>query len=296
MQKASLLSSFRPTNTIKPKTIAKKTVLHISLILLSIVFMFPFLYMFFMSFMTDLESVGNPIVVFFPQGKWVVRNYINALDKDIIKYFINTLTVLVINLVAVPLASTFCAFGFARCKFRGRDICFGIVLATLMLPSMVIQIPLYVIYVKFGWLNTLLPLTVPAAFGGGAMNIFLAKQFMRSIPSSLDEAAVIDGANKFRIYFSIYMPLCVPIIIFIMIGTFNNVWNDFMSPLLYLRVPEKYTLALGIYYKYAGRLMEGKFPNVQMATGVLMIIPSAIVFFIFQRQLIDGVSIGAVKG
>lgn len=276
--------------------IAKKAAAHILLIVCSAIFIFPFLYMFFMSFMSDLESVGNPSVVFLPQEQWYVSNYLHVFDADFIRYFFNTFIVIVVNLVLVPIAATFCAFGFTRCRFKGREICFSIVLATIMLPAMAIQIPLYVIYVNLGWINTLLPLTVPAAFGGGAMNIFLAKQYMRTIPASLDEAAVIDGANRFRIYWSIYMPLCSPIIIFIMIGVFNSSWNDFMGPLMYLRSPESYTLALGIYYKYAGRLTSESFPNVQMATGVIMIIPSAIVFFIFQKQLIDGVAIGGVKG
>ena len=112
----------------------------------------------------------------------------------------------------------------------------------------------------------------------------------------LDEAATIDGASRFRVFFNIYLPLSVPILIFIMIGVFNGTWNDFMGPLMYLRKPETYTLALGVFMKYAGRLSEDSFPNVQMATGVLMIIPSAVIFFIFQKQLIDGVAIGGVKG
>ncbi len=280
----------------KGARIARKTLAHIVLILCSAVFIFPFLYMFFMSFMSDLESVGNPSVVFWPHSGWFASNYIHVFDADFIRYFFNTFIVIVVNLVLVPIASTFCAFGFTRCRFHGREVCFSIVLSTIMLPAMAVQIPLYVIYVKLGWINTLLPLTVPAAFGGGAMNIFLAKQYMRTIPASLDEAAVIDGAGRFRIYWNIYMPLCSPIIIFIMIGVFNSNWNDFMSPLMYLRSPESYTLALGIYYKYSGRLTAMNFPNVQMATGVIMIIPSAVVFFIFQKQLIDGVAIGGVKG
>lgn len=286
----------RAGNPVRKRIAGKKIAAHCALILLSIVFIFPFIYMFGMSVMTDLESVGSPSVVMFPQGEWVFSNYANVFDADFIRYFLNTAIIIVVNLVTVPLAATLCAFGFTRCRFRGREICFAIVLATMMLPSMSVQIPLYVIYVKLGWINTLLPLTVPAAFGGGAMNIFLAKQFMRSIPASLDEAAVIDGASRIRVYLNIYLPLCTPIIIFIMIGVFNGTWNDFMGPLMYLRNPESYTLALGVFYKYSGRLSSGNFPNVQMATGVVMIIPSAIVFFVFQKQLIDGVNIGGIKG
>lgn len=280
----------------KHKNIVSKTIVIIALVALSVIFMLPFLYMFFMSFMTNLESVGNPETVFFPQGAWQFSNYSKAFDGSFLTYLKNTIIIISVNLVAVPLASSFCAFGFCRCKFKGKEICFGIVLSTMMLPAVAVQIPLYVTYVKIGWINTLLPFIIPAMFGGGAMNIFLARQFMRGIPSSLHEAATLDGASPFRVYFKIYLPLCMPILIFIMIGVFNGTWNDFMGPLMYLRKPETYTLALGVFMKYAGRLNENSFPNVQMATGVLMIIPSAVIFFIFQNQLIDGVSVGGVKG
>lgn len=269
---------------------------HAALILLSLFFLIPFAYMFFMSFMTDLESMGNPAVTFVPTNGWRIENYASVFDATLLNSLKNSLLIIVINLITVPFAATLCAFGFTRCRFRGRDFVFAVVLATIMLPSVVIQIPLYVIYVKLGWINTPLPLTVPAAFGGGAMNIFLAKQFMRSIPSSFDEAAVIDGANRFQVFVRIYLPLSRPILVFVMIGVFNGTWNDFMGPLMYLRSPESYTLALGVFYKYSGRLSSGNFPNVQMATGVIMIIPSAIVFFVFQKQLIDGVNIGGIKG
>ncbi len=297
MPEVSQTVSQRPVRRMNARTVkrVKKAAAHIALIVFSLIFMFPFLYMFFMSFMTDKESVGNP-VVFVPMSGWQFANYKNVFDAEFLGYFKNTAIIIIVNLVIVPLAATFCAFGFTRCKFRGREAAFAVVLATLMLPSMSIQIPLYVIYVKLGWINTLYPLIIPAAFGGGAMNIFLAKQFMRSIPASYDEAAVIDGASRFKVYSSIYLPLSMPIAIFIMIGVFNGTWNDFMGPLMYLRKPASYTLALGIFYRYAGRLHAGAFPNVQMATGVIMIIPSAIVFFLFQKQLIDGVNIGGIKG
>lgn len=288
----------RTKRKINPVTVKRldKVFSHIALIILSLFFVFPFLYMFFMSFMTDLQSMGNPTVTFFPTGKWMIENYKTVFDLSFLNSFKNTMIIILINLVTVPFVATLCAFGFSRCRFRGRNFVFAVVLATIMLPSVVIQIPLYVMYVKLNWINTVLPLTVPAAFGGGAMNIFLARQFMRSIPSSFDEAAVIDGANRFQVFTRIYLPLMRPILIFIMIGVFNGTWNDFMGPLMYLRTEKSYTLALYVYYKFAGGLAEGKFPNVQMATGVILIIPAAAVFFTFQKQLIDGVGIGGIKG
>lgn len=280
----------------KIKRTVSKGVIYLVLTALSLFFIFPFLYMFFMSFMTDAQSLGNPAIVFFPTDGWHVSNYKSVFDSSFLNSLKNTMVIIAINLITVPFAATLCAFGFARCRFRGNDFVFAVVLATIMLPSVAIQIPLYVLYVKLGWVNTILPLTVPAAFGGGAMNIFLARQFMRSIPSSYDEAAVIDGANRFQVFAQIYLPLVRPIIVFIMIGVFNGTWNDFMGPLVYLRKEDSYTLALNVFYRFSGQLTEGKFPNVQMATGVMMIIPAALVFFIFQKQLIDGINIGGIKG
>ena len=277
------------------KKALRLTGFHTVMVILSLVFMFPFLYMFFMSMMTNAQSVGNPEVIFFPT-EWRFENYAAVFDESFVRYFFNTFLIIACNLIFVPLACSFVAFGFSRCRLAGKEALFAVVLATLMLPVAVTQIPLYVIFVDIGWINTPLPFIIPALLGGGSMNIFLVRQFMRGIPASLDEAATIDGASKFRVFFSIYFPLCKPILIFTMIGVFNGTWNDFMGPLMYLRKPDSDTLALGVYYKFAGRLTEENFPNIQMATGVIMVIPSAVVFFIFQKQLIEGVSVGAVKG
>ena len=139
--------------------------------------------------------------------------------------------------------------------------------------------------------------TLPNIFGGGAVNIFLIRQFMRGIPRELENAAKIDGANVWQIFWRIMIPLCMPIITFIMVNTFIGVWNDFMGPLIYLQGnPDQYTLAVGIYYKFMGGLAQENFPNQQMAVGVLMSIPPAILFFIFQKQLIEGVTMSGLKG
>jgi len=283
------------THKINRKKLTDAVIFHIILIAVSLIFLLPFFYMIFMSVMTNLESVGNPKTIFFPRT-WNWSNYAKAIDKDFLNWTVNTLIVIGVDIIAIPLSASFCAFGFTRVKFAGRDKIFAFVLSTMMLPSIIVQVPLYVIFVKINWKNTLLPLTVPAFLGGGAITIFLIKQFMRSIPISLDEAATIDGANKFSIYFSIVLPLCKPILLFVMINTFMAGWNDFSGPLMYLRHKDCYTLALGVYYKYAGKLSESNFPNLQMATGAIMVIPSAIIFFLFQRQLIDGVNIGSIKG
>lgn len=123
-----------------------------------------------------------------------------------------------------------------------------LVLASIMLPGAVTLIPLYIMYTKIGWLDTFLPLTVPAFFGGGAFNIFLLRQFFMTIPIELEEAAILDGANRFRIWAQIMLPLCKPALATVAVFTFQGVWNDFYGPLIFLTNPQKYTLALGVSF------------------------------------------------
>ena len=210
---------------------------------------------------------------------------------------VHTLLVVGFNIVAISISASLIAFSFAKLQWIGRNVMFALMLGTMMLPAVVTQLPLYVIYTKMGWIDTLLPFTIPNLFGGGAIYIFLIRQFMRGIPRELENAAKIDGANVWQIFWRIMIPLCMPIITFIMVNTFIGVWNDFMGPLIYLQGnPDQYTLAVGIYYKFMGGLAQENFPNQQMAVGVLMSIPPAILFFIFQKQLIEGVTMSGLKG
>lgn len=279
----------------KVKRRIKVSVSYFIMALFLVFFLFPFFFMMFKSFMSNAESYSLP-VRFFP-SEFTGVAYRSVLDASLTRYFLNTLLVVGFNVIAVPLSASLCAYGFARVKFQGSNKLFGIVLATMMLPSVVVQIPLYVIFNMLGWIGTLLPIMIPNIFGGGAVNIFLIMQFMRGIPKEIENAAKIDGANVMSIYFRLIMPLCMPIILYIMVTTFLSVWNDFMGPLIYLQGnPDWYTLAIGVYYKFMGGLSQRNYPNQQMAVGVLMVIPPSILFLIFQNQLIEGVTMGSVKG
>ena len=214
----------------KVKRGVKISVSYFFLVLLLVFFLFPFFFMFFKSFMGDKESYSLP-VRFFPSS-FTLTAYKAVLDVTLLQYFKNTLFVIVFNAIAVPLSASLCAYGFTRVKFQGSEFVFAIVLATIMLPSIVIQIPLYVIFNSFGWIGTLYPLTIPNIFGGGAVNIFLIRQFMRGIPKDIENSAKIDGANSWTIYWRIILPLCMPIITFIIVNTFLGTWNDFMGPLI----------------------------------------------------------------
>ncbi len=277
---------------IDKKKIIKHTVTHFFLVILCIIFLLPIFYMITTSLMSAVES---------GQGKFIptslhFENYIEVLSPELLTFFKNTIIVVGLNVIFIPFSALFTAFAFVRCKFVGQNILFTIILSTMMIPAIVCQIPMFVVYVKIGWLNTLWPLIVPGILGGGAGNIFLARQYMRTIPSTLDEAATIDGANRFQVFFSIFMPLCKPIAMFMMITTFTGMWNDVVTPMLYLRQESTWTLALGIYNWFTGPVTGSSAPNMRMAIGMYMLVPCAIVFFIFQKQLIDGVQMGAVKG
>ncbi len=264
------------------------------LVVLGIFFVFPFLYLFTSSFMSD-EQILNTTSIF-PKEITLTAYQTLFEHSELLLYVQNTLVVCVLNIIGVCLMSSLTAFGLCKVKFKGQDIVFTLILATLLLPGTVTGVPLFTIYAKFNWIGTLLPLWVPIWFGGGATNIFLVRQFMRGIPKSYSEAAIIDGASSLRIYWSIVMPLVKPIIIYLAVTNFMALWNDFQTPLMFVGdTPTSYTLSLALYQEFA---REGTtyFPNVQMALGVLMALPCILLFGLFQKQLMEGVAAVGIKG
>lgn len=204
--------------------------------------------------------------------------------------------VLAANIIGQPLTAAMAAYAFTKVKFSGRKIVFTAAMCTIMLPSILTMIPVYKIFVDLGWTNSLLPITVPAFFGGGFLNIFLMMQFIRGLPKEMDEAAVIDGAKTIHLMFYITYPLIFPVIALVAIQSFFFAWNDFMGPLMYITDEDLFTLPVGIYNKFFTALTPlESMPNVQMATGVLILIPPMIVFMLFQKQLVEGVTLTGLK-
>lgn len=216
---------------------------------------------------------------------WTARNFG--------RYFLNTSFITVWVLVGVLGSSTLCAFGFARLRFIGRDILFVCVLATMMLPGAVTLIPTYILFKLLAWLDSFKPLIIPAWFGGGAFNIFLLRQFFLTLPVELEDSARIDGASTFGTFWQIFLPLSKPALAVVAVFTFQNVWNDFLGPLIYLNSPNKFTLALGIY-SFIGEYNTQE--NLMMAVALIMVIPVIVVFFLSQRQLVEGVVMTGIKG
>ena len=220
-------------------------------------------------------------------------NYWQALfvQQPFLLYLRNTGIIAAFVIIGEILSSTFIAYGFAKLRFPGRDLLFTVLLATLMIPFVVKLVPLFVQFRKLDWINTFLPLIVPSFFGT-PFSIFLMRQFFLTIPNELNEAARIDGANELRIWWQIYLPLSKPAIAVVAIFAFQNVWNDFLGPLVYLQRQEVKTVTLGLY-ALIGMFIEY---NTVMAGAVAIIIPMVIVFLVFQRFFIKGIAVTGLKG
>jgi multiple sugar transport system permease protein len=263
---------------------------------LALIFLLPILWMLSQSLMTYQETIQSPLTLWPHVFQW--DNYVQALQEaPLILYFGNTLLITVAVVVGATLTAAICAYGFARLRFPGRDLLFGIVLATLMLPMAVTLIPQYIIFRNLHWINTFLPLTVPAFFGGGAFNIFLLRQFFRGIPRELNESALIDGANHWQIFWRIVLPLSRPALAVVAVTTAVATWNDYLGPLIYLNTPDHFTLALGLT-SFAGNAGLFSQPQAQllMAATTMMVAPILIVFFFAQRYLIQGIVTTGLKG
>jgi multiple sugar transport system permease protein len=231
------------------------------------------------------QWIPNPIQVI---------NYYEALTlKPFLNIYLkNTMIIALLNQVAILVSASFCAYGFARLEFPGRDFWFSVVLATMMIPFFAILVPQFVIFTRLGWTDSFLPLTVPYFFGGGAFNIFLFRQFFRTLPKELSDAARIDGCNEFAIYWRVLLPLTAPALITVAIFTFLFSWNDFIGPLLYLNSPEKLTVAIGLV-AFRGAMRTRW--NLLMAASTAMTLPVILLFFVLQRYFIRGVVMTGLK-
>jgi ABC-type glycerol-3-phosphate transport system permease component len=184
------------------------------------------------------------------------------------------------------------AYGFARLEAPGKDFIFAVLLATLMLPGAVTQIPRFILFNEIGWTNSFLPLIVPAWFGE-AYAIFLMRQFFSTIPRELEEAARIDGASTLQIISQVMVPMSMPVLAVIAVLSFKDIWNDFFTPLLYLNDSSKYTLSIGLAY------FNGQFDvqmNLLMAASVVLALPLIAVFFFAQKAFVEGISLTGMGG
>jgi multiple sugar transport system permease protein len=241
------------------------------------------------AFKTEAEANSYP-PVFFPK-EWLFSNFIKSWQaQNFNLYLYNSLAVTVLHTLGILISCSMTAYGFARFSFRGKNILFMIMLATMMIPWDVTMIPQYMEFKIFGWINSLKALIIPG-FMGSAYYIFLLRQFVMGIPKDLDDAARIDGANQFTIYSRIFLPIMKPALILVGILNFIMVWNDYLGPLIFLQSRSKYTLALGLA-AFKGVHETRTIPL--MCITILMIIPPLVLFIATQKYVIEQTS-GAIK-
>lgn len=275
-----------------------RAALYLLVVLLCILFGFPLFWTLMSSLKTAADMASFPPVIIPSVPQW--GNYMRVLVVQrlpVATWFGNSLWVTTLSTAGVVTTASLVAYSFARFEFRGRNLLFTITLATLMLPTEVTLIPQFVLFYKLGWINTLLPLWVPAWFGGGGFAIFLMRQFFLSLPKDLDEAALIDGASYLRIFWSILLPLCKPALATLAIITVIATWGDFLGPVIYLNSPEKFTISIGLqFFKNSPDVGGEPLQHILMAACVLSMIPIIIVFFLGQRFFVQGIVMSGIKG
>lgn len=270
----------------------KKIVVHAVLIVFCVLFIAPFLWM-----LSTAVKIPEETFVYPPKwipSKIVLNNFVYAWTVMPFNTFLkNSLTVTGLGVIGQLISSSLVAYGFARYDFKGRNIIFVIMLATMMIPWDVTAIPLYMEFNWLGWINTLKPLIIPTWFGS-AYFVFLLRQFLMGVPKDFEEAARIDGANAFQIYLKIFVPLMTPALVVVGVFQMLNAWNDYLGPLIFLNDQSKYTLTLGLSM-FKGPLVGIDMTSI-MAITLLICIPPLLVFFVTQRYIIDGISSAGIKG
>ena len=283
------MSKAEKINTRK-ETMAGKIGRYLAMLLLlglSIVVLIPLVWTICMALKPDGEIYNGK---FFPTTlQW--GNFYKAVTSiDFFLYLANTMKIVIPNVIGQVISCAVVAYGFARFSFKGKRIWFMILLATMMIPGQITMIPQFLLYRQIGWINTYLPLTIPAFFATSGYNVFLLRSYMSNIPKDFDEAATIDGAGPVRIFTTIMLPMCKPVLTAITVFTFMGTWNDFNGPLIYLYDANKYTLSLGLSF-FKG-LYTSQW-NLLMAATVLVMLPILIIFFLAQDYIIDGISMSS---
>ena len=278
----------------------QRFVAHLALLCICTGYILPLVWMISTS-LKPLEQTQEATPTFIPRPPQP-GNYVEVMTHDLIDFPLftrNTLLIAVLCVAGATLSSAVVAYGFARINFRGRGFLFALMLATMMVPFPVTMVSMFAIFRWLGengfgqWLGTFRPLWVPVWFGN-AFSIFLLRQFFRTIPRDLSEAARIDGCSEFGIFFRIIMPLSKPAIAVVALFTFMGVWNDFLGPLVYLQDQQQYTLALGLQAFQSHH--TGVEWHLLMAASVLILTPVIVLFFAAQRTFIEGIATTGMKG
>jgi multiple sugar transport system permease protein len=269
----------------------RELLIHAALLPAALIFMLPFLWMLSTSLKTDQQLYAYPPIWIPNPLNWA--NYPNAVTYiSFFLYLRNTVIIAVSATIGALISCSMVAYSLARIPWRGRNILFIATVATLMLPFQVTLIPLFIVFRNLGWVGDFRPLIIPHFFGG-ALYIFLLRQFFMTIPMELTEAARIDGAGEFRIYWAIVLPLAKPALATVAIFEFIARWRDYLGPLIYLNNQKLYTLSLGLQ-QYSSQY--GREWGLLMAASVLITLPIIILFFFLQKTFVQGIALTGIKG
>ncbi len=261
------------------------------LVAMSCLFMIPILITLSDSLKTFVEIYRQPRV-------WIpdpprFENYVRIFQiLPFHRFFLNTLAITVLALLGQVGSACVVGYSFARLRWPFRDTMFLLLLCTIMLPPQVTLIPMFILFNKIGWYNTWLPLIVPAYFGGGVFNIFLMRQFFKTIPTALEDAAKIDGCSTCRIFLQIMLPMAKPAIATVCVLGFIQYWNDFQSPLIYLTDYLKYPISMGMYMFVTS---ESMFAHYVMAASMTAVVPVICIFFAAQQYFVKGIVMTGIK-
>ena len=270
-------------------------IMYVVLILICAIFLIPLCWMIVTTFKSSYQTY-NELDKFWPDP-WTIQNFKDIfLTTPMLSFIKNSVIVTSTSIIGTLLSTTLAGYAFGRLKWKGRDAVFMVVLIAMMIPSQAIMIPQYMVFQKAHFINTLFPLIVPswlAASTKGAFYIFTIRQFIMSIPHDIDEAAKIEGCGYFKIYSKILIPLLTPAIGSVIVFSFIENWNNFLSALIYLNDEAKFTLPIGIQYFQTQTFVDW---NKIMGASIISVIPAIIVLFVGQKYLIKGVNLSASKG
>lgn len=281
----------RPIRTPRIGRLLRTAVIYLVLIGLAMLFMIPLFWMISTSLKARYEVFAYPPEIIPSNIQW--GNFVEIFTRvPLARYIGNTLILVVANIIGQLISVPLVAYAFARLRFPGREVIFFIVIATMMVPSQVTLIPLYSLYRTIGLTNTYWPLILPSFFGNPFF-IFLMRQYIKTLPRDLDDAARIDGAGTWGILYRILLPLCIPPLTIIMVFQFLWTWNDFIEPLIYIGDTSMYTLQLGL------SMFRGRFTvewHLLMAAALVSVVPQLVIYFFAQKRLIGGIAGVGIKG
>ena len=290
--------SARPRASLRMSRVLTKTLTYLILITLTATWAFPFYWMFISALKDDPQVYTIPPVLVPNPAYW--NNFIDAwTHNNFTQYAFNSVFYYCAPVtILTVISSTIVAYGFSRLKWPGRDLLFGVCLATLMIPYQVTLVPLFITWKNLGLINTYYPLVIPGLFGH-AFFIFMLRQFFMAIPEDLSEAARLDGASEWGILAQVILPLCTPALAVVALFRFLWAWNDYLGPLIYINQENLYPLALGIDRLRSTISATGAqvlaYPYL-MAVSTIVVAPVLLLFFLAQRTFIEGISVTGIKG